>query len=129
MQIKFVRKGHSKKHFAWRIGSQIALARRGAADVLPSNADLSACSRSFRMPRNDYGYHVSLHLREPELIARGLEHFTFNQPSLLDEVKLPAFESGQPQVWPPRGKIDPAVFALVPHNRRYSGEWGVATEE
>jgi hypothetical protein len=26
-------------------------------------------------------------------------------------------------------KIDPAVFAPVPHNRHYSTEWGVAAEE
>ena len=63
------------------------------------------------------------------IYARGLARFTFNQPSLIDEVKLPAFEPGQPQAWPPPRKIDPAVFAPVPHNRGYSGEWGVAAEE
>jgi hypothetical protein len=39
---------------------------------------------------------VSLHLPGPELVARGLEGFTISRRSLLDEVQLPAFESGQP---------------------------------
>ncbi len=72
---------------------------------------------------------VSLHLLGPELVARGLEGFTINRRSLLDEVQLPAFESGQPQPWPPPPKINPALFAPVPHNRHYSAEWGVAAEE
>jgi hypothetical protein len=38
---------------------------------------------------------ISLHLLEPELVARGLERFTTNQPSLVNEVRLPAFEPGQ----------------------------------
>jgi hypothetical protein len=63
------------------------------------------------------------------LIGRGLERFTINGPSLIDEVKLPAFEPGQPQAWPPPRKFDPSVFAPVPHNRHYSAEWGVAAEE
>jgi hypothetical protein len=37
---------------------------------------------------------VSLHLLGPELVARGLEGFTINRRSLLDEVQLPAFEPG-----------------------------------
>jgi hypothetical protein len=57
------------------------------------------------------------------------ERFTINGPSVIDEVKLPAFEPGQPQAWPPPPKFDPALFAPVPHNRRYSAEWGVAAEE
>jgi hypothetical protein len=47
---------------------------------------------------------------------------------LVDEVKLPAFEPGQPQAWRPPQKIDPALFAPVPHNRHYSADWGLAAE-
>jgi hypothetical protein len=72
---------------------------------------------------------VFMHLLGPELIARSLEGFTIYKPSLIDEVKLPAFEPGQPQAWPPPRKIDPAVFAPVPYNPRYSANWGVAREE
>ena len=71
----------------------------------------------------------SEHLLRPELIARGIESFTINSRSLIDEVTLPAFEPGQPQVWPPPRKLDPSSFAPVPHDRRYSADWGVATEE
>ena len=72
---------------------------------------------------------VSEHLLSPELVARGIESFTINSRSLIDEVKLPAFEPGQSQVWPPPRQFDPSVFALVPHGRRYSADWGLAAEE
>ena len=48
---------------------------------------------------------VSEHLLSPELVARGIESFTINSRSLIDEVKLPAFEPGQSQVWPPPRQI------------------------
>jgi hypothetical protein len=69
------------------------------------------------------------HLLRPELVARGIESFTINNRSLIDEVKLPAFEPGQPQVWPPPRQFDPSVFTPVPHGRRYSADWGVVAEE
>ena len=71
---------------------------------------------------------VSLHLLGPELLARGLEHFTIDGRSLIDVVRLPAFEPDQPYAWPPPRTFDSALFAPMPHNRRYSGEWGVAAE-
>jgi hypothetical protein len=62
------------------------------------------------------------------VVDRGLESLRRYVRRLV-EVQLPAFESGQPQAWPPPRKTDPAVFAPMPHNRRSSAEWGVAAEE
>jgi hypothetical protein len=56
---------------------------------------------------------IPLHLLGPELVARGLEQFTRNERSLIGEVQLPGFEPGQPCVWPPPRKLDPALFALT----------------
>jgi len=72
---------------------------------------------------------VSLHLLGPELLARGLEHFTIDGRSLIDVVRLPAFEPDQPYAWPPPRTFDSALFAPMPHDRRYSAEWGVVREE
>jgi hypothetical protein len=72
---------------------------------------------------------VREHLLRPELVGRGIERFTINSPSLIDEVTLPAFEPGQPQVWPPPRKLDPTLFASVPHNLHYSADWGLVAEE
>jgi hypothetical protein len=44
-------------------------------------------------------------------------------------VKLPAFEPGQLQAWPPPQNLDPLLFAPVPHDPRYPANWGVALEE
>jgi hypothetical protein len=56
---------------------------------------------------------IPLHLLGPELVARGLDQFTRDERSLIGEVQLPAFHTGQPRVWPPPRKLDPALFALT----------------
>jgi hypothetical protein len=56
---------------------------------------------------------TSQHLLGPELVARGLEQFTRNERSLIGEVQLPGFKPGQPCVWPPPRKLDPALFAVA----------------
>jgi hypothetical protein len=74
---------------------------------------------------------LSLRLLKPELIARGLEGFTINQPSLINEVKLPAFEPGKPQAWPPPQPSMAAAFAAtVPgyDPRRFSADWAKDNE-
>jgi hypothetical protein len=66
---------------------------------------------------------VKLHLLEAELVARGLEHFTRDVPSITKELKLPAFEPGQPPAWPSRPQLHSTWFAPMPHDPRFSGRW------
>jgi hypothetical protein len=52
---------------------------------------------------------VQLHLLGPELIARELERFTRDMPSLLQSVVLLDFDSGK-RVWPPVAPRDMSMF-------------------
>jgi hypothetical protein len=71
---------------------------------------------------------VKLHLLEAELVARGLESFTRDVPSITKELKLPAFEPGRPSAWPPRPQLHSTWFAPMPHDPRFSGRWWEAGE-
>jgi hypothetical protein len=71
---------------------------------------------------------VKLHLLEAELVARGLEQFTRDMPSITKELKLPAFEPGQPLAWPRRAQLHPSRFGPMPHDPRFSGRWWEAGE-
>lgn len=64
-----------------------------------------------------------------ELRARGLDSFTRSVPSITDELRLPHWETPDGLAWPPPVSIDPARFAPVPFNRRYSADWAQAKEE
>jgi hypothetical protein len=67
---------------------------------------------------------VKLHLLGAELVARGLEGFTRDVPSIAKELKLPAFEPGQPLAWPRRAQLHSTWFAPMPHDPRFSSRWG-----
>jgi hypothetical protein len=71
---------------------------------------------------------VKLHLLEAELVARGLESFTRDVPTITKELKLPAFEPGRPPAWPPRPQLHSTWFAPVPHDPRFSARWWEAGE-
>ena len=43
---------------------------------------------------------VRLHLLEPELVARGLDRFTRDQPSIARELRLPRFAADARLAWP-----------------------------
>lgn len=51
---------------------------------------------------------VSRHLLSAELVARGLDRFDRDEPSIVERLELPAF-SGQSLLWPPR-QIPSAVI-------------------
>jgi hypothetical protein len=68
-------------------------------------------------------------LRAVELEARNLANFTRGVPSITDELKLPHWETPSGLAWPPPVPIDPARFAPVPFNRRYSADWAQVKEE
>ena len=71
---------------------------------------------------------VKLHLLEAELVARGLESFTRDVPSITKELKLPAFEPGRPLAWPPRPRLHQTRFAPTPYDSRFSARWWEAGE-
>jgi hypothetical protein len=64
-----------------------------------------------------------------ELKARGLEHFTIADPCITKATVLPDCERSAKQAWPPPRQFDPATFAPVPYDRRYSHEWWKVSEE
>jgi hypothetical protein len=72
---------------------------------------------------------VKLHLLEAELVARGLESFTRDVPSITKELKLPAFEPGRPPAWPPRPQSHATWFAPMPYDPRFSARWGEVGEQ
>jgi hypothetical protein len=64
-------------------------------------------------------------VRDPELIARNLEGFDRERPSLLADVHLLDWTNGR-ETWPPRRPPMAAAFAAaVPayDNRRFSADW------
>jgi hypothetical protein len=71
---------------------------------------------------------VKLHLLEAELVARGLERFTRDVPSITKELKLPAFEPGRPPAWPRRAQSHATWLAPMPHDPRFSSRWWEAGE-
>jgi hypothetical protein len=67
---------------------------------------------------------VSLHLRTPELEARGLESFDRDNPSLATELKLPSWDQPTKLAWPPPKPSAAAAFAAsmaMPMHR--GGDW------
>jgi hypothetical protein len=60
-----------------------------------NNAELSRLHQT-RQPG------VSLNLIEAELVARGLDGFSRDQPSIAKQLMLPKFEQSELMAWPPR---------------------------
>lgn len=74
---------------------------------------------------------VALHLLGAELVARDLERFTTAEPSIAQELKLPAFAPGQRLAWPPQHPSLAAVLAMSmvpPHDPRNTADWAAALE-
>ena len=80
------------------------------------------------MRQGGKGGDFELHLLEAELVARGLESFARDVPSITKELKLPAFEPGQPLAWPPRPRLHQTRFAPTPYDPRFSARWWEAGE-
>ena len=74
-----------------------------------------------------------LHLTDPELLARGIDHFTKASPSLLAELQLPAFGPNKQSSWPPPRTplaVLVAVSMTPAHDPRLSsGDWAQAQKE
>ncbi len=68
-------------------------------------------------------------LAGPELLARGLESFSRDNPSIAAELRIPSFDRGGRMAWPPQQTLDPALFSPVSAFPRYSADWGRAAEE
>jgi hypothetical protein len=45
-----------------------------------------------------------------ELVARNLDNFSRETPSIVRDLQLPSFAPGQPLSWPPRGRIGSSLF-------------------
>ena len=76
--------------------------KRGSSNLLTRMAANDAEISNLHSARSSG---VKLHLLAAELVARGLESFTRDVPSIAKELKLPAFEPGQPPAWPPRPQL------------------------
>jgi hypothetical protein len=50
-------------------------------------------------------------------------------PSITKELKLDAFEPGQPLAWPRRPQSHPTWFAPKPHDPRFTARWGEVGEQ
>jgi hypothetical protein len=46
---------------------------------------------------------VAGHLLGAELVARSLDNFSRETPSIVRDLQLPSFAPGKPLAWPPRG--------------------------
>jgi hypothetical protein len=65
---------------------------------------------------------VPRHLLGAELVARGLEAFSRDTPSITRELRLPDWINSARTVWPPPPQRDFSVLA-VPHHPQFSPEW------
>lgn len=76
---------------------------------------------------------VSLRLLGAELVARGLEDFTRDTPSIGKELKLPDFKHGDRMAWPPpRTPLAVLVaMSMTPAHdpRLFSGDWAQAQKD
>jgi hypothetical protein len=73
---------------------------------------------------------MSERLQLAELCARNLDDFTVGKPSLLEQVQLFDFDTGQ-QVWPPPQPSLGATYAAMitpAYDGRYSADWHAANE-
>lgn len=71
---------------------------------------------------------ISLHLDEAELVARGIERFSRNTPTILRDLQLPDWENSPKLAYPPRQPGVGAAYAAsmapaVQYDRRFSGDW------
>ncbi len=69
------------------------------------------------------------HLLGPELVARGLQSFSRDAPSIIEKTVLSSWEPSGKPLWPPPRQFDPALFAPVPYDPRFSWEWWKVAEE
>jgi len=69
------------------------------------------------------------HLLGPELVARGLQSFSRDAPSIIEKTALPSWEPGGKPLWPPPRQFDPSKFAPVLYDPRFSWEWWKVAEE
>jgi hypothetical protein len=68
------------------------------------------------------------HLLGVELTARNMPAFSRDWPSISKTAQLPDYEHSAKLAWPPRQAFDPAMFAPLPYDPRYSAEWWKAGE-
>jgi hypothetical protein len=66
---------------------------------------------------------ISLHLRSAEMVVRGLESFTRDQPPLSKNLRLPEFEQSDRLLFPKPRPRDMSAFAPVAFDARHSSDW------
>jgi hypothetical protein len=71
---------------------------------------------------------TALHLDGVELVARGLQAFGRDIPSLIKATVLFDFTSGK-QLWPVIVPRDMSMFAPLPHDIRYTNRWHEAVAD
>ena len=74
---------------------------------------------------------VSLHLRDAELEARGVESYSREIPSIQKELRLPGFEPLQEALWPPSQRSDLSWLGTATGGdaRLHTNEWWQVGEE
>ncbi len=96
------------------------------ADLLSrmAEADREAGQVNSAAPDGDHRRILSV-----ELVARQLQQFSIYNPPISKALQLPSWENSTRMAWPPLRSIDPALFAPVPFDRRYSPDWWRVKEE
>jgi hypothetical protein len=70
-------------------------------------------------------------LLSPELIARGIDEFSRDEPSVTRELRLPDWRNSERMVWPPRQPSPGVMIAesMLPNrDPRYTADWAAAKD-
>jgi hypothetical protein len=92
------------------------------ADVLARAADLDRRLSTLHQSRPPG---AKGRLLQPELIARGLESFSRDEPSITRELRLPDWRNSERALWPPPQPSAGVMIAeaMPTSDRRYSRDW------
>ncbi len=72
---------------------------------------------------------LSLHLSSVEAVARNVQGFSRDVPSIAAELKLPAFEPGAPPLWPPPAAPITSYMITPPATLDTTADWWRVAEQ